>query len=304
MSSVYILPTRSWFALGAVLVAMWYAAVSQGNSAAYLLMFLLGSLVVVSAYHAHFALTGLRLKAGRAAPVFAGENARLPVDILNETPRERRALSLAPNRRVFKEDSHVPCGPVPGRGSVSVQLALPTTERGRWPVRRVALTTVYPLGFFRSWRYFEPGAELLVYPAPIGSVPLPLADAPQIDTGVTGGRSLERAGDDYIGTRNYQPGESQRHVDWRAVARGHALMVKQFSGAGNRRLSFDYEQLPGLPDVESRLSQLCRWIVDAENGAFDYGLRIGEFSVEPAHGFTHQQRCLEALALAFPKDAH
>ena len=70
---IYILPTRSWVVLALVLAAVWYAAISQNNGAAYLLMFFLSSLALVTAIHAHFALAGLRLRADRPEPVFAGE---------------------------------------------------------------------------------------------------------------------------------------------------------------------------------------------------------------------------------------
>lgn len=296
MGSIYILPTRSWIVLSAVLVAMWYAAVSQSNSAAYLLMFFLGSLVVVSMFHAHFALAGLSTRIGRIAPVFAGDNARVPVEVSDLTGRLRLALSVAPNGSVFREVDHTRASPLSPKGTVGVELALPTSIRGRHRVKRVAVTTIYPLGFFRSWRYQATEAEYVVYPAPAGHLPLPggVTVAEEVNTG------SGRGGDDYAGVRNYQTGESQRHVDWRAVARGQPLLIKQFTGAGSRRLWFDYAELSYLPGVEARLSQLCRWIVDAEEGAYSYGLRVANFVAEPSRGGSHYARCLEALATAFP----
>ena len=73
-------------------------------------MFFLASVVMVSAVHAHFALAGLRLRLGRVEPVFAGENARVPVEIINPTRRTRTALQLAPNGHVFKEAAHAEVG--------------------------------------------------------------------------------------------------------------------------------------------------------------------------------------------------
>ena len=104
---IYILPTRTWTVLLAILAAMWYAAISQSNSAAYLLMFFTGSLVMVSAIHAHYALAGLELRVGRIAPVFAGETARVPLEVLNPTRRPRLALAIAPNGYVFRETAHL-----------------------------------------------------------------------------------------------------------------------------------------------------------------------------------------------------
>ena len=289
---IYILPTRSWAVLLAVLAAMWYAAISQNNSAAYLLMFFLSSMVLVTAIHAHFALAGLRLRVDRPEPVFVGENVRVVVEVQNPTRRPRLALAVAPRGRVFKEAFHAPLGNLEGESSQTAELSLPTHRRGRFEVGRLAITTVYPMGFFRSWRYEPTDATYLVYPAPVGSLPLPAGPAVTADAvaGTGGG------GDDYVGTRPYQTGESQRHVDWRAVARGQPLLVKQFSGTGSRRLWLEYGSVAALADVEARVSQLALWIVDADRSGYAFGLRLPGFEAEPARGRSHFHRCLAALA--------
>ena len=128
---IYILPTRSWVVLAAVLAAMWYAAISQRNSPAYLLMFFLSSLVLVSALHAHFALADLRLRVGRVEPVFEGENVRFGVEAINLSRRPRVALALAPNGFVFKEDAHVRFAPLGAQASVQAEMAFPAGRRGQ-----------------------------------------------------------------------------------------------------------------------------------------------------------------------------
>ena len=293
---IYILPTRSWVVLLAVLAAMWYAAVSQRNSPAYLLMFFLGSLVMVSAVHAHFALADLRLRVGRVDPVFEGENIRVSVESTNLSRRPRVALALAPRGHVFKEGAHVRVPPLPANASEQAEMFLPAGKRGRHTVGRLAFTTVYPMGFWRSWRYEVADAPYLVYPRPEG--PLPLPDGPALTTDVPAG--VGAGGDDYAGVRPYQTGESQRHIDWRAVARGQPLMVKKFSGAGSRRVWFEYENTLALVGEDARLRQLSRWIVDADRDGLAFGLRIPGFEAEPARGRTHFHRCLAALALYDP----
>lgn len=66
---------------------------------------------------------------------------------------------------------------------------------------------------------------------------------------------------------------------------------------GNSELLLDFALTPGQP--EARLSQLCRWILDAEQSGVSYGLRLPHLIIPTAIGITHQRRCLEALAL-FP----
>jgi uncharacterized protein (DUF58 family) len=293
---IYILPTRSWAVLAAVLAAMWWAAVTQGNSAAYLLMFFLSSLVLVSAIHAHFALTRLELRVGHIEPVFAGDPARVPVAVHNDSSRPRTALGIAPSGRVFKEATHSMLEAIAPGAIGETFLSWQTERRGKLRLERLAMTTIYPLGFFRSWRYEPTDAFCLVYPAPAGSLPLPEGPATRAELMDGAGAG----GDDYAGARPYRTGESQRHVDWRAVARGQPLLVKQFSGAGSRQLWLDYEQAGPAGDPESRLSQLSRWIVDAEQAGWRYGLRLPGFEAKPARGMGHRLECLSALALFEP----
>jgi hypothetical protein len=49
--------------------------------------------------------------------------------------------------------------------------------------------------------------------------------------------------------------------------------------------------------VERRLSQLARWVLDAEGEGRNYGLRLPEFSQSPGQGDLHRHECLKALAL-------
>lgn len=292
-SPIYVWFRRNWLVLLAVLFAMWYAAISQSNSAAYLLMFFLISVVGVSAIHAHFALTGLRVRPGRAEPVFAGETAAIPLEISNPTRRRRLALAFAPSGAVFKTEAHLPLGALDAGGAETVLFPLPTSKRGRLALARVAITTVYPLGFFRSWVYKTLEASVIVYPQPAGALPLP--SGPAINAEAVSGAAI--GGDDYTGARGYRPGESQRHVDWRAVARGQPLLIKQFAGAGSRRVWLDDAELASVGDVERRVAQLARWVVDAERENCVYGLRLAGVEFEPSRGAHHAARCLEALAL-------
>ena len=53
-------------------------------------------------------------------------------------------------------------------------------------------------------------------------------------------------------------------------------------------------------DLESRLSVLSQWVVQAERFGQSYGLRLPGASIPPGRGDAHRARCLEALALFAP----
>jgi uncharacterized protein (DUF58 family) len=101
--------------------------------------------------------------------------------------------------------------------------------------------------------------------------------------------------DDFVGFRPYRPGDSPRHLFWKAAAREQALLVKQFGGDRADEIWLDWNRLPGL-DPEARLSQLCRWILEAHRQQRAYGLRLPGTEIAIAGGGAQRQRCLEALA--------
>ena len=78
------------------------------------------------------------------------------------------------------------------------------------------------------------------------------------------------------------------------------MLVKQFAGVARETLILDWTMAdgPGM-DADAHLSQLCRWLLDAENIAdLSYGLRLpGGFALPPGHGEAHLHRGLRALAL-------
>ena len=102
--------------------------------------------------------------------------------------------------------------------------------------------------------------------------------------------------DDFTGFRAYRPGDSIRNIDWKALAREQGLLVKRFEGAGARKLALHWDALPPGLGVEARLSQLCRWVLEAEKLGYQYALELPGARIDHGHGADHQHRCLGQLA--------
>ena len=94
-------------------------------------------------------------------------------------------------------------------------------------------------------------------------------------------------------------GESQRHIDWKAVARGQPLMTKQFAAETKGAVYLDFFELR-FADVEEKLSQLTLWVIEAERARQPYGLRLPGIEISPALGQMHFHSCLRALSLFRP----
>ncbi|MGM0593767.1 MAG: DUF58 domain-containing protein [Pseudomonadota bacterium] len=283
---VYILPSRSGVVFAVVLLAMLIGAINYQNSLAFVLTFLLTSLAVVSMVHAVRNLYGLTLRAGHTKPVFAGDVARFSVNLSNHGARARYAL------KVMLQDQAPITVDLDENGGQWIELPLPTQRRGYLYPGRITLYTRFPLGLFHAWSYVHLQMRCLVYPRPDESRGLP----PQMlqDRGASGDQG--RGSDDFASLRPYHPGDSLRHIHWKALAREQGLMTKQFGGGITEELWLHWEQLGNLTP-EQRIARLTRWVLAADELAVAYGLALPNREIPPARGDRHRRRCLEALAL-------
>lgn len=282
---VYILPTRQGLLLGAVLIAILLGAINYDNALAFVLVFLLMGLSVVSILHTWQNLQGLRVEAGSCPAVFAGGQARFPIGLGNEARQTRPALAL-----VLPDGTETVLDVPPGLHWTT--LSHPAPRRGRLTLGRFRMATRFPLGLFRAWSPLELAGECLVYPAPAPQTPLPAGQFGT--TGSGGGRG--QGHDDFTALRPYQTGDSVRQVHWKAVAQGQGMHTKQFAGEAAQELWLAWDLLPGLP-TEERLSRLCRWVLEADTAGLAYGLRLPEQTIASGFGPAQRRRCLEALAL-------
>ncbi|MGB7990674.1 MAG: DUF58 domain-containing protein [Candidatus Methylophosphatis roskildensis] len=284
---VFVLPTRPGLVFGAVLAAMLIGAINYQLSLGFALTFLLAGLGHSAILHTFRNLAKLEIEAGAAAAVFCGDPARFTLRLINRRGNARYALKLRTGSALTTIDR------IDAEGSSNAELVLPTQWRGWLRLPRVTLETRYPLGLIRAWSYLQPDMSILVWPRPEPDPPpLPLGH------GDAGGIAASAAGrDDFAGLRLYQPGDSPRHIAWKAAAGGGPLLTKHFSGmqAGNVVLRWD--DLPPQMDNESRLSRLAAWIERANAGGMGWRLELPGASLGPADGSAHRNACLKALAL-------
>ncbi|MDH3513950.1 MAG: DUF58 domain-containing protein [Gammaproteobacteria bacterium] len=284
---LFMLPTRFGLLFALLLAVQLLAAINYGNGLAYALTFLLGSLGVVSMLYTHRNLFRLRLSAGAGAPVFAGDAAVFRIHLANETRTPRYGVAVMHGK---EEIARVD---IPATSFRDVELSVPAVKRGWLAPPAVTVKTEFPLGLLYSWsRRIEFEHACLVYPSPAA----PTALRAWTQESLQAATGMQTGGDDYIGTREFRPGDSPRHVDWKAVARGEVWHVKQFGAGRHPTVWLDWDALAGL-DAETRLSVLTRWVLDAQQQGLLYGLRLPEHTLDPSSGESHQHECLKRLAL-------
>jgi uncharacterized protein (DUF58 family) len=280
-------PNRHTFGLAGVLLSMWYAGASQNNAAAYLLGFLTLSVAAVSAVHAWSNLRGLQLTVEPILPVYEEEPVVLKVRAKAEPGRRHLAVRL--QVRGSKAVHLLDCV---AEDHEQFELLGPTRGRGRYREVDIIVSSTFPLGFFTAQRVIRVAQEHYVYPKPAGALPLPtdLQRAREAEVGMTASE-----GDDFAGVSEWHPGQSMRHVDWKAVARGQRLMVKQWSGRPRDPFTFSWDKLEGLA-TEDRLRQLARWLVLTERLESPYGLELPGATMPISRGDAHFHQCLRMLA--------
>lgn len=282
--------TRSWVFLTPILIGLLLVAINYDNNLIYFTLFLMVSIAVVSSVHTFRNLQRLEVRAGHVWPVFAGGSLRFNLQVTNPTDHPAYAIDFR-HEDLELGGSGVSIPVVPAKGGETVEFILEARNRGRFRIDSILVSSVFPLGLLRAQREERLGLKYIVYPEPRGNCPWPETET-DFRTQDDGDRP---GGDDYYGVRGYIPGESQRHVDWKAVARGRPLMVKEFRGGGTGRVWFDWKHLEGL-ETEARLCQLSRWVVDADGRGRPYGVRLSGQEFYPATGPQHYHKVLSALA--------
>jgi uncharacterized protein (DUF58 family) len=289
---IYILPTAVGLVFGLMTFTMLLGSMNYNNNLSFVLTFLLAGIGFVSMHQCQRNLVGLEIAYAGVDPVFAGQAAEFRIAITNHSKNRRPNLQLYIDgvaSRIHDLE--------PGESRV-FYLEIPTLKRGRVRLDRFGVRTLFPFELFRAWAWLHMDLGGLVYPKPADVVPEP----PPSQTAHGHRQHDARGEEDFAGLRRFHVGDSPRQVAWKAYARTGDLLSKQFSGADTSSQWFDFERIPAS-DVETRLSVITRWIVDADRTQRDYGLRLPGQEFSPAHGEAHRHRCLETLAFFNLEDA-
>jgi uncharacterized protein (DUF58 family) len=281
---IYILPSRYGIGYSFLLLLMLVGSINYASNLGFLLTFLLAGMGLTAMIHTWLNLLGLELSAGRTQPVFCGQECCFPILLKNHRAGPRPGIQLQ------VEKNGPAATDIEGLTSVTLTLCQTSRRRGEMPLSRVTVSTRYPLGLLRAWAYVELDSHCLVYPAPGQRVPWSgLVDYRQSSTGDRG-----VGADDFVGLRQYHPGDSPCHINWKALSKEQGLQTKQFGGDRSEQHWLDWYQAEG--DTEARLRALCRGVLDACEHQQEYGLRLPGRQLEPDRGEAHRHQCLAALA--------
>jgi uncharacterized protein (DUF58 family) len=280
---IYILPTRFGFMLAAIVTAMLIAGLNYNSNLGLAFAFLVASLTLVTMHHCNRNLLGILVDATTEVDAFAGREAALEFVLRNESNVARPDVEI----RVL---SGAGVGSAGARNDDLVCVNVPAPSRGVIRVDQFELRSRYPFGWFYAWTYVQ--SPLLIFVAPVPAGSREVAATRESGTGVV---ADTRGDEDFSGLRAYQPGMPLKHMAWKSLARGGEPAVRTYSGLAARPEWLEWSALPGI-DTETRLSQLCLWVLESDAAQRPYGLRIPGKEIAPSGGAAHRFACLRALA--------
>ncbi len=286
---LYILPTRMGWYFGLIMAALFGIAVKFDNQAAFMMLFLLVAMALVAMIYTHNNVIGLSIVGQASHSVFAGEKAEFPVSIKNASRKVRHAIWIVSGgfSKVVELDADE---------TRIIKLELPTLQRGYLNCEPICLTSMFPIGIFFCWsKRHTPAQRCLVYPQPLDLIPLP-ADANQ--SGKNENLSTALLGnEDISGMKQYQAGDRIRDIHWPSVAKINKLVTIEYESLSPSSIVLSWSNLPAHMNKEDRLSQLCFWVINAEQSGARYQLEMPNHTHAYDKGTQHFHACLRTLAL-------
>lgn len=284
---VFILPTMYGYLFFGILLAMLLGSINYNNNLGFLLVFLLGSVSLVSMIHTYRNLLGVRILSVSARPVFAGETAVFRFLVRADSGRRQALGFLLEKARPVLED-------LSEKSDETVSVPRSASARGILRAGRLVVWTRYPLGLFRAWTIVRPDAACVVYPRPLSG---PFQTSGGADSRESDDAAADMPGvDDFAGLKRYQPGDPLGRISWKSLSRGMGAFTKEFTRSGGGSVMLDFEAL-GDSGTEIKLSRLSDMVVKAHRMNLEYGLRLPGRTLAPERGERHRHACLTALAL-------
>jgi uncharacterized protein (DUF58 family) len=281
---IYVMPTRfgAWF--GVLLALMAVGGLNFNNNMTLLLVFLLGSIGLLTTLLAYRNLVGITVNAILAKPVFAGERATFQVLLKNAEERHRFGI------QAITADA-IDCVDIAPQHTRRLCLDQEAALRGWLEMTPFRIENRFPLGLFRAWSVLIPKARCLVYPKPAPHPP-PLPKSGRGDQGAP----HKGEGEHFHGLREYQQGDPLRRIAWRTSARHQKLYSREMESPRDESCELNW-YLMGPGNTEDKLSILTAWVLRAERRKIPYSLEMPGAALPTDLGEAHRDACLQVLAL-------
>lgn len=252
-NKTYILPTKIGLALIFVVFLVFIIAITFGHPFSYFITFFSISIIVVCAFSTnseiskmtHFQFKDVFQEAGTEGTfLFEASKKEVGSPKVIETKVENsKAVKKSTLTENYLQIRGVICAK---KCSIS-------------KIPRVRISTTYPLGIFRAWKYIDSKSDLIVFPKRIEAGKDFYGSSFIHSDSLSIGQKSETK-DEFLDHRLFRESDSWKHIDWKAFARGKGLLTKNFSGKVGDVITLEVfrgDSLESLGVVTSKLFNCC-----------------------------------------------
>ncbi len=250
------------------------------------LSFLLTAIGIVSLWQTHKNMLNIEIDLHKAKPVYCNEYLELNFNIINPHPFYHYSIGIQ-----YQQTAPVYCTLKPN-SKQQVTLNLSTQKRGEFQLDGITFFSRFPTGLFHCWSWLQFKQNITIYPKPV-HVRLNDATGDANDDGYH--HIKQNDGDDFAGLREFKPGESLKHISWKAYAQGKGKLTKTYQGQTQPDLWLDWNLIQAS-SPEEKISKLTSLVNKAHQNNQRYGLKTPQFVIPQADGAQHKHQCLHALA--------
>jgi uncharacterized protein (DUF58 family) len=198
------------------------------------------------------------LTVSRRAPgeSFVGEQVRVDLTVTNTTRKPKLSISI---HDPYVAQSNIFLPSLGAGASVTISTRRTAARRGAIDGGPVVVSSGAPFGVAEVRRTIPAAGRTVVFPRIVSMPGLPLRGDPSTgaDDELPSGRG---PGHEFHGIREYQRGDSLRHVHWPTTARHGSLVVREFERDRPARLTVVVDtagDTPAVGDAETTLDRCC-----------------------------------------------
>ena len=285
---VYIIPTRFGLTLSFIIIILLLTTAALGVPKGNILVIILVTITIMAMFMTHSNLEGITISVPNDCYSQEDQNCEVKLIVYNSssTPKFSISISGDPRNLDSKKDF---IGLLKEHSTKGSLLEYFEQNCGLYPINKIKISTVYPLGLFYAWKWIEVDHEMIFYPKPEGD---PFIGTSGREKGNHHGALPDQQ--DFSGFRTFRKGDSQKHINWKALAKGHPLMVKEFNDGSGGQFLFRWEDTNHIYE-KNRAAQLSLWIHNAHRHGDDYGIILPNYKSNVAGGEAHFYKSLKEL---------